>query len=187
VEEDDKTRRRAVTASSDGHSKKVRYLFAASTYDNFSLTCQLLFRRDALSRYNLKVPVQGFSERYRRILQKVQPGDFILYYIRGMRAFAGTVVISSTCFEDHSVIWKSYREGEVFPIRVAIKPRVVLKPDSFILAKDIAYRLDMTKGYPPEDWHLAFIEDLKEMPETDFKLIDTELQRIRDKTAVAAG
>lgn len=75
--------------------------------------------------------VQGIKSRHRKKAETMQPGDRIVWYITGHKAFAGYATITSTYFEDHTPIWKSRdpkKDAEDYPFRVNIAPVVTLPP-----------------------------------------------------------
>ena len=51
--------------------------------------------------------LQGIKSRHRKKAQQMQPGDKIIYYCTGVKAFAGITTITSEAFEDHTPIWIS--------------------------------------------------------------------------------
>jgi predicted RNA-binding protein len=123
--------------------------------------------------------MQGIKARHRRRVEAMKPGDRLLYYVTGRMAFAGTVTVTSTMYEDHRPVWRSVRREEDYPYRVRIRPDIVLEEDEWLPAKDLAYRLDYVHKWPPEHWTLAFQGHLHQLPQKDFGLVETEFQRIR--------
>ena len=51
--------------------------------------------------------IQGIKSRHRKKAEAMRPGDRIVWYITGVKAFAGVATITSGYFEDHTPIWKS--------------------------------------------------------------------------------
>ncbi len=121
--------------------------------------------------------VQGLRSRHRRRAEALRPGDRLLYYVSGRMAFAATCTVTSTLFEDHSHIWRSAHREEDYPWRVRIRPDLVLDERVWIQAKDLAYRLEYVRKWPPEHWFLAFLGHLHQLPARDFRLIEDELRR----------
>jgi len=92
-------------------------------------------------------------------------------------AFAATATLSSQMFEDHSHIWRSSRREEDYPWRVQMRPEHVLEETEWVLAKELAYRLEYVRKWPPEHWTLAFQGHVHQLPQKDFKLIEDEIRR----------
>ena len=92
--------------------------------------------------------LQGMKSRHRRKAERMQPGDKIVYYVTGLKAFAGVATITSTFYEDHEPIWLSgnkKRAGEDYPYRVRIEPDIVLDEEDFIPAERLARRMTYTR------------------------------------------
>ena len=133
---------------------------------NFNITRDLGFTRQAL------------KAEYRRKVQRVEPGDRIIYYVTGIRAFTATVTVTEGYREvGASNPWEN--EGQTgWPYRIGIKPAVTLPPEQYIDAGLIAYRLEYIRKWPPEDWHLAFQGNLHLLSKGDFFLLETEMRKL---------
>ena len=134
---------------------------------NFNITRDLGFTRQAL------------KAEYRRKVQRVEPGDRIIYYVTGIRVFTATVTVTEGYREvGASNPWEN--EGKTgWPYRIGIKPAVTLPPEQYIDAGLIAYRLEYIRKWPPEDWHLAFQGNLHLLSKGDFFLLETEMRKLR--------
>ena len=134
---------------------------------NFNITRDLGFTRQAL------------KAEYRRKVQRVEPGDRIIYYVTGIRAFTATATVTEGYREvGASNPWEN--EGKTgWPYRIGIKPAVTLPPEQYIDAGLIAYRLEYIRKWPPEDWHLAFQGNLHLLSKGDFFLLETEMRKLR--------
>jgi hypothetical protein len=104
-------------------------------------------------------------------------GDRMLYYVTGRAAFAASVTVASPMYEDHTPIWRSARRDEDYPWRVHIRADIVLEDADWIPAKELAYRLDYVRKWPPEHWTLAFQGHIHALPRTDFTILEDELAR----------
>ena len=104
---------------------------------NFNITRDLGFTRQAL------------KAEYRRKVQRVEPGDRIIYYVTGIRAFTATATVTEGYREvGASNPWEN--EGQTgWPYRIGIKPAVTLPPEQYIDAGLIAYRLEYIRKWPP--------------------------------------
>ena len=122
---------------------------------------------------------QGLKAEYRRKVQRVEPGDRIIYYVSGERVFTATATVTKGYEEVRSTPW--IKEGKTsWPYRIHIKPDVVLDQQQYIDAGLIAYRLEYLRKWPPEDWHMAFQGNLHLLSKGDFFLLETEMLKLRD-------
>ncbi|MDQ6920768.1 MAG: EVE domain-containing protein, partial [Candidatus Dormibacteraeota bacterium] len=84
------------TPSNNARRKRARggappqYWMVVSSPDNFRKTREHGFA------------VQGLKSRHRKRAETMRSGDRLLYYVTGRMAFAGTVTLTSSMFEDHS-------------------------------------------------------------------------------------
>lgn len=122
---------------------------------------------------------QGLKAEYRRKVQRVEPGDRIIYYVSGERVFTATATVTKGYEEVRSTPW--INEGKTaWPYRVGIKPDVILSHEQYIDAGLIAYRLEYLRKWPPEDWYMAFQGNLHLLSKGDFFLLETEMLKLRD-------
>ncbi len=127
---------------------------------------------------------QGLKAEYRRKVQRVEPGDRIIYYVTGIRAFAATATVTKSYTETSSGPWLP--EGRAgWPYRIGIKPDVVLDEAQYIPAGLLAYRLEYIRKWPPEDWPLAFQGNLHLLSKGDFFMLECEMLKLRDGRAKA--
>lgn len=118
--------------------------------------------------------LQGLKSRHRRRAALMQPGDKLVWYITGLKAFAGAATITSTYFEDHTPIWKSRdpkKDAEDYPWRVNIQPDIVLDEAAFIAAEPIARSMTYVSKWPAANWTLAFQGNLHQIDAADYTLI----------------
>ena len=138
-----------------------------SNRKNFDITKNLGFTR------------QGLKGEYRRKVQRVEPGDRIIFYVSGDRVFTATATVTKGYEEVKFSPW--VREGRAnWPYSIKIKPDVVLNTDQYIDAGLIAYRLEYLRKWAPEDWHMAFQGNLHLLSKGDFFLLETEMLKLRD-------
>jgi hypothetical protein len=131
--------------------------------------------------------IQGLKTRHRRRVETMRVGDRVLYYVTGRMAFAASVTVSSPMYEDHTPIWRSARREEDYPWRVHIRPDIVLDEQDWVPAKEIAYRMEYVRKWPPEHWTLAFQGHIHALPRVDFSLIEDELARTDKRRRQLAG
>ena len=122
--------------------------------------------------------VQGLKAQYRRKVQRIEPGDRLMYYVSGIRCFTATATVTSGYEEDDAVIWRN--EGNTgWPYRIGIKPEIVLDETQYIKAGLLAHRLDYVRRWPPENWYMAFQGNLHLLPKNDFFLIEEEMKKLK--------
>ena len=122
---------------------------------------------------------QGLKAEYRRKVQRVEPGDRVIYYVTGSRVFTATATVTRGYEEVDTSPW--IKEGKAaWPYRIGIKPDVILRDDQFISAGLIAYRLEYVRKWAPEDWYMAFQGNLHLLSKSDFFLLEGEMLKLRD-------
>ena len=130
--------------------------------------------------------LQGIKTRHRKRAEMMKVGDRLLFYVTGRMAFVATCTLTSAMFEEHSHVWRSTRRDEDYPWRVRIRPEVVLEEQEWLPAKELAYRLEYVRKWPPEHWTLAFQGHVHQLPQKDFKLIEDEIRRLEQARPVAS-
>ena len=156
-------RRKRKSGRSEGRA--LQYWMVVSSPDNFRKTREHGFT------------IQGLKSRHRRRVETMRVGDRILYYITGRMAFAATVTVASPMYEDHTPIWRSARRDEDYPWRVHIRQDFILEEIDWVPAKELAYRLDYVRKWPPEHWTLAFQGHIHALPRNDFAILEDEIAR----------
>jgi len=151
-------RRKRKSGRSEGRA--LQYWMVVSSPDNFRKTREHGFT------------IQGLKSRHRRRVETMRVGDRLLYYVTGRMGFSATVTVASPMYEDHTPIWRSARREEDYPWRVHIRPDIVLDEADWVPAKDIAYRLDYVRKWPPEHWTLAFQGHIHLLNRNDFSVIE---------------
>jgi len=147
--------------SSGGRASQ--YWMIVSSPDNFTRT-----REHGFS-------IQGIKSRHKNRVASMRSGDRVLYYITGRMGFAATATVTSPMYEDHTPIWRTDRREEDYPWRVHIRVDQLLEEPEWVQAKEIAYRLEYVKKWPPEHWPLAFQGHLHQLPRADFGLLEDEI------------
>lgn len=143
------------------------YWIVVSSVDNWNRTKELGFT------------IQGIKSRHRKKAEKMQPGDKIVYYCTGVKAFAGISTITSTYFESSEKIWESKnvkRAGEEYPFRVKIEGDLALPDDAFVPAEPLARQMEYAQRWPAEHWTLAFQGNVHLVPASDYELIRTAIE-----------
>jgi predicted RNA-binding protein len=168
-----RSKRKRKSGRSEGRSSQ--YWMIVSSPDNFRKTRELGYT------------IQGLKSRHRRRVETMRVGDRLLYYVTGRMAFAATVTVASPMYEDHTPIWRSARRDEDYPWRVHIRADVVLDDADWIPAKELAYRLDYVRKWPPEHWTLAFQGHIHALPRNDFAIVEDEISRSSRRRRPLAG
>ena len=143
-------------------SQTASYWIVVGSPGNFDTTRELGFT------------IQGLKSRHRKKAERMKPGDKIVYYITGRKAFAAISTITSPYFESHESIWKSAdpkKDSEDYPFRVETKLDVALPDAEFVDAEPIARHMAYASKWPAANWTLAFQGNVHEIPESDFELI----------------
>lgn len=154
--------------------RSVHYWMIVSSLENFRKTQERGFT------------VQGVKSRHRKRAEMMKSGDRLLYYVTGRMAFAAICTLTSAMFEDRTPIWRSMRRDEDYPWRVRLKLDAVLEEQAWLPAKELAYRLEYVRKWPPENWTLAFQGHVHQLPQKDFKLIEDEIRRVERARPVAS-
>jgi hypothetical protein len=138
------------------------YWIIVGSIDNFERTKELGFT------------IQGMKSRHRKKAERMKAGDKIVYYVTGIKAFAGIATIESEYFESHDQIWKSKdpkKEAEDYPYRVKIKGDCILPQEDFVPAEGVARQMTYVSKWPAENWTLAFQGNVHEIGEGDYALL----------------
>jgi predicted RNA-binding protein len=133
--------------------------------DNFRATAEHDFR------------VIGMKERRRRLAEQVEKGDIIVFYVTGVQAFAGTVVVTSELYEDRSRIWPGKPGApDPYPWRFKTAPVIILPEEDFVPAEELAQKLEHVRKWPAQHWHLAFQGQLRTISNEDASVIGHALR-----------
>lgn len=129
---------------------------------------------------------QGLKRAHRKRVERMHPGDRVLYYVTGRMAFAAVATVTSGMYEDHELIWRSARREEDYPWRVRVRGDIVLEEGGWMPAREIAYRMDYVRKWPPEHWTLAFQGQLHQLPRKDFELVEEEMRKATARAPAAS-
>ena len=126
----------------------------------------------------------GAKERRRRLAERIQPRDLIVFYVTGVQAFGGIVRVTGGMFEDRTPLWPGKPgKRDPYPWRFETEPEVVLEEDEFLPAAELAPELEHVRKWPLEHWQLAFQGQLRTVPDADARLLE---RRIRACARAAA-
>lgn len=126
--------------------------------------------------------VQGLKERQKKTVMKFQPGDKVIYYINQISKLGAIATVTSEYYYDNKTkIWTD--EDEIWPSRAKSKPEIVLEDDELLdikrLIKQLAFIKD--KGH----WSLFVRGSVRQIPEEDYLLIESEMRKILSRKPVA--
>jgi hypothetical protein len=128
--------------------------------------------------------VIGLKERNRARAEQLEPGDRIVFYVTGVKAFGGSVRVAGELFEDRARIWPGKPgQADAYPWRFATEPEVVPEEDGWLPAETVAEQLEHVRKWPREHWTLAFQGQLRPVSEADAALL---LDRMRPRAGAAA-
>jgi hypothetical protein len=112
--------------------------------------------------------VIGLKERNRGLAEQIRPRDRIVFYITGVKAFAGSIRIEGTLYEDRSQVWRGKPgRADAYPWRFPTSADVVLDEGDWIPADSLAEALDHVAKWPREHWTLAFQGQIRPVSEHD--------------------
>ena len=151
-----------------------RYWIVVGSAENFRRTAELGFT------------VQGIKSRHRKKAERMGPGDKLVYYLTGVKAFAGIATVESPYFESHERIWASgdpKKAAEDYSFRVRTSRDLVLAEENAVPAEGVARRMAYVAKWPAENWTLAFQGNVHEVGEGDYGLIRAAIE---DRVPVGA-
>jgi len=126
----------------------------------------------------INFPVAGFSNRLRKKVRQVEPGDKILAYVEVLYRFAAICEATSKYYyDDKNKIWSD--DTEIWPCRFKTRPLLVLADDELLDVKKLVPQLAfITPRQKATKWGLAFQQGLIEVPEEDFGLVESEMRKL---------
>jgi predicted RNA-binding protein len=121
--------------------------------------------------------VIGAKEGRRRMAEQIEPGDRIVFYVTGLKAFAGIVEVTGELYEDRTKLWPGKPgKPDAYPWRFETRPVAILDEDEFVPAEDVVGELEHAAKWPREHWTLAFQGQLRAVSDADARLLE---ERIR--------
>jgi len=119
----------------------------------------------------LRFTQQGVKSKYLRYVEKMAPGDGLVWYVTGVGTFAATAEITSPYFEAKKRIWISDGTPDLYPWRVKTRKTHAVAPEAGVPAASLVPKLRFVRRWPKAHWRLAFQGNLHELPPEDFALI----------------
>src|SRR5215204_3907898 len=145
------------------HPSRKTWVLTGSL-DNFRATREHGFR------------VTGMKERRRRMAESMEPGDLIVFYVTGIKAFGAIARITGEMYEDRTPLGPGKKgKPDRYPWRFETEPVLVLDEDAFVPAEDLAGDLEHVRRWPAEHWTLAFQGQLRTISDADLELIEERM------------
>lgn len=122
--------------------------------------------------------VEGFTNRFRNLVNQVSSGDRLVVYIYGLKRFGAALEATGAPYHDaQTKIW--VEDHEMWPSRFSTRPIVVLPDDQLLDVR----RLIPSLGFISErqratNWGLAFHQSLRTISQEDYQLIESEMRKI---------
>ena len=114
----------------------------------------------------------GMKERRRNQALEMEPGDRIILYATRVGAFAGSLKLTSTMFEDRTPVWPGKPgKADPYPWRFEAEPEVALPEAAWLPAESVKDELEHIAKWPAEHWKLAFQGQLRVVSEHDARLL----------------
>ena len=119
--------------------------------------------------------VWGVGERFKSAIQKVKPGDKLIFYVMQTKKnkdvipsrITGIFEAASEPYKESTKIFKPYGTEQTFPYRVKLKPiKIFEKPINF---KKLVPKLSFIKN--KQKWTGSLRRAMIEIPEKDYKTI----------------
>lgn len=125
--------------------------------------------------------VIGLKERNRGRAEQIEPGDRIIFYATGVKAFAGSIRVEGELYEDRAKLWPGKPgKPDAYPWRFPTSPEVVVEEAEWIPAESMADALEHVAKWPREHWTLAFQGQIRPASEHDARIL-------MDALSAAAG
>jgi EVE domain-containing protein len=119
----------------------------------------------------LRFTQQGVKSKYLRHVERMAPGDGMVWYVTGAGTFAATAEVASPYFASKKKIWISDGTPDLYPWRVRTKKQHAVAPENGVRAASLVPKLKFVKRWPNAHWRLAFQGNLHELPAVDFGVI----------------
>lgn len=94
-----------------------------------------------------------FARGSKKRVARVQPGDVFLCYLTGVMRWVGALEVVGTT-KDKSRIWAS----DSFPVRLAVKPLIMLEPECGVPMERLEGKLDFYLGPENRGGFKGFLE-----------------------------
>lgn len=79
----------------------------------------------------------GFRERRWRTVQQFKSGDYLLCYLTGASRWIGALTVADKPYRSKTRLWPTAPEYNILTARVAVKPVVLLTPETAVPIKEL--------------------------------------------------
>jgi predicted RNA-binding protein len=129
-----------------------------------------------------KFDMFGFKSTRRRESGEMRRGDKLVFYLTGVKAFAGIATVASESYEEHNKVFISEKKpDEDFPFRVKTRPDIALTEDQWLSVPDYVPLLDFTRRGAMKSWGMAFQGNLHKITDHDYKLLEQAMRATSTK------
>jgi predicted RNA-binding protein len=130
----------------------------------------------------------GFKSTRRRESSEMRPGDKLVFYLVGVKKFAGIATVTSESYEEHNKVFKSEKKpNEDFPYRVKTKADITLSEEQWLNVPDFVPLLEKTRMGAMKSWGMAFQGNLHKISEHDYKIIESAMRKRKSAGASRRG
>lgn len=121
--------------------------------------------------------VSGFRESRKKVVQKIEPGDYFLCYCTGISRWIGLLEVTGTCYyDDKTQIWSR----ELFPWRFPVKALIELEPEDAVPVLSLSEQLSYFQNLKnPHLWSGHFRGSPAREPTEDAKIIITAMEQAK--------
>ena len=121
--------------------------------------------------------VVGLKERRRRMAERIEPGDRVIFYVTVVKSFGAIARVTGELYEDRTRIWPGKPgKADDYPWRFPAEPELVLDEGGFAPAEELAPKLEHARKWPAENWTLAFQGQLRPVTDADAELIERTMR-----------
>jgi hypothetical protein len=124
--------------------------------------------------------VIGLRERNRNRAFQIEPGDRIVLYAMGVKAFVASMRVEGELHEDRSPLWPGIDE---YPWRFECSPEIVLDEAQWVAVEPLAGELEHVRKWPRKYLSLAFQGQIRPVSARDGALLVQRLATARDARA----
>jgi predicted RNA-binding protein len=118
-------------------------------------------------------PSFGFPHKSRKLAAGIKSGDKCVLYISKRQKLGVICQITSGTYSD---------EDEDYPLRVNTQPELILTDEELLDVKKLVPQLGfITPKQKTISWGVAFQSTLRRIPEEDFRLIESEMRKIKSE------
>ena len=122
--------------------------------------------------------VSGHGPSKWKTAQKVNIGDRLLCYVAGLKKWVGVLEVTGEPYLDEETrIWAK----AIFPVRIPVKPIILLSTQQGALAEPLLDKLIVMKNIDRASWGILFQTSLREWPSADGELVELAINDAAQK------